>query len=744
MDGAPLGCKVWGVSSLFDIADVPVATTSWVMEQARQKRGGWIYGPLGSGKSHAVRAASLGGVHVDVVQGPLLGQRFAADLACQLGADGRRLLEAARHDGLAAALVIAEEAIDGRPFVVDAAEQLLLEPISLDDPFIALWRDDKVALKNWLIHRLEHSPTFLVSRWRPGDGPSYYRHRMPTTLWPQFPAGPDVPWDWLRLARLARNPGVFVVARALVPLIPGSEFNALLDQADEDEGNLTALFQRLGQAFQSSAPKSWQRVLALVGALGEAPRDVVEFVLGIDAGTREPEAAETLAAFHRLQQLELVEERAGRIAVLPVLHAFGVRSLTEQERSELLPAAAHHLLAPINEIRSLEPEHAARVLLAHSIFVSVGDMGNAERTAVLHVHGLVELARRTSLNERFSIAWQQYDSVLRMVETSGFGVADHAGRRLVSYVRHYRAWNGFRAGALDDVACLHDYEQALDGWPENALWHQRLIQALIRLGRFVEARRAVERGYQRVEGHPRRDELLRIRPAWTALEVKALQLSLDLLEPTLDATPARSPEVADGRDALLRRWKHGLRVEELTFSSHDSEAEGRVTLLQPTEVYVRRFAGNWLAEMPSLWAEGKAESPGRALEALARNLGEEARRLIATITSDLSDKDVRRKGVLLSYVDALNSDIGLAHARDRWIVGRIEGRQLIPTMRHLPPVEVAPELMPQTTEGLYIARVPVYRDGVPSGPAEAIKPAGSGFGYGELVKLLELMNEDVA
>jgi hypothetical protein len=156
-----------------------------------------------------------------------------------------------------------------------------------------------------------------------------------------------------------------------------------------------------------------------------------------------------------------------------------------------------------------------------------------------------------------------------------------------------------------------------------------------------------------------------------------------------------------------------------------------------------RFSDKAIAEMPSLSVTGQAENPALALEALARNVAEETRRLIATPTSDLDDKDVRRKGLLLSYVDALSSDIGLQHIEERWVVGRIEGTKLIPTMRHLPPVEVSPALIPEEmTGGLYFARVPVYRDGVPSGPAKAIKLAGSGFGYGELLKMLSRMNED--
>ncbi len=734
------------MSYLFETKQVSAETTRWVVGQAEQKLGGWIYGPIGSGKSHSVRAANLGGVLVEVFPDPLLGQHFAADLARQLGCDGRRLLEAMKHEGVAAALEVAEEAVNGHPLVVDAAEHLLIEPINLDDPAAALWQEDKRALRTWLEGRLDRSPTFLISQWNPGKVPHRYRHYAPGD-WPiKLKETSDGFRNWLKLARLARNnPGALTLARALVVLSRAEAFNALLAEADEDEVDVATLLRRLGQAFQSSAPRSWQRVLSLLAALGEAPRDAVEGVVGhtvsVEAEAREPGSSETIAILHKLQQLELVQERAGRLSVLPVLSAFGVRSLTDQERADLLPAVAHQLLAPINNIQSLDPSHADRVLLAHSVFVALGDTGNAERTATLHVHGLVDLARRTSLNARFSDACQQYHRVLLILSSSDFAVEDRGGQRLLSYVQHYYAWNGSRAGMLDDAACLEHYERAVDRWPENALWHQRVIQALVRLGRLVNVRQAVERGDKLVEKHPRKDELLRVRPARTALEVNALRLSLELIEPVVELSVDDFPEISDGRDEILQRWEQGLRCDELAFWFAGSGAEGRVKLLQPIEVRIRRSAHGWSAQSPNPSVHGQAETPGKALDELARNFAEEARRLITTPIWKLSDKDIRRKGVLLSYVDALNSDIGLRHARDRWIVGRIEDAKLIPTMRHLPPIEVPPDKLPETTEGLYFVRVPIYRDGVPSGPAEAIEPAGSGFGYGELVKLLARMNE---
>jgi hypothetical protein len=297
---------------------------------------------------------------------------------------------------------------------------------------------------------------------------------------------------------------------------------------------------------------------------------------------------------------------------------------------------------------------------------------------------------------------------------------------------------------LDDATCLAEYRQALDGWPENALWHQRYIEALIRLGRPIEAMQAVERATKDVPEHPRREELLRVRPAGAALRSGLPLLSLELIEPVLAPSEDVTPEVADGCKVLLRRWEKGIAFSELPFRLDRGDAEGYVVFHVPVEVTLRRTGDTWVARLPRLSREGRASKPHGALQALARYLADETRRLVSTPTSRLDDRDVWLKGRLLSVVDVLNSDIGLKHATQRWIVGRIQGNELLPTMQHLPPIEVPDTLLPESTEGLYFAQVPVYRDGIPSGPATRLAPAGSGLDTGALLELLARMPEDAA
>lgn len=45
----------------FETREVPVPLIKWVEERVGQELGGWVFGRIGSGKSHAVRKATQGG-----------------------------------------------------------------------------------------------------------------------------------------------------------------------------------------------------------------------------------------------------------------------------------------------------------------------------------------------------------------------------------------------------------------------------------------------------------------------------------------------------------------------------------------------------------------------------------------------------------------------------------------------------------------------------------------------------------
>ncbi len=751
----------------FETSDVPVPLTGWVEQQLVNKVGGCVIGRTGTGKSHAVRKAlPAANLYVDVrASDSLLSQRFVADIARQVGifgTEGKPILEAFRSDGLEASLHEAERAVNGHPFVVDGVDALRASPASLDEPATILLRDEKQTILTWLRDRLSHSPTFLIGgRNVPDVDPQFMRLHRPPESWPiRLIDAPDGYRDWPLLATLANNnPAILTLARTLVPLLPAAEFNSLIEieQASDDEPTWVVLLHRLGQAFQASAPPSWQKLLSIINTLGEVPRDVLAPLL--DGRADMPQATspygflvETLRLLHDedrsalgiLQRRKLVEEHNGRLSVLPALvSARALRSLTESERTQFLPAIAQQLLASVNDPRSLLPDQADRVLRAHSIYVGLGDLNQAERTASLHVHGLVDLARRTSLNEQYAEAYDQYDRIFGMMQSGPWGKQGQVGGRLFSYVRSYRTLNGSLAGRVDNATCLDEYRQALTEWPDNALWHQRIIETLLRLGRPIEAKQAIQEAYEHVAEHPRRDDFLRARPARTALRANLPLVSLEFIEPIIDAASDVDPEAASNCEFVLREWEQGFELDELPFQLAPG-IEGRLVFHILEKVQLRKSRGGWNAKLYRLFMEREAPRPRESIEALVVHVATEAKRLISAWTSDLSDKDIRLKGRLLSVVDALNSDIGLQRDTERWIVGRIVGKQLIPTMRELPPVQIPDALLPESTEGLYFVQVSMHRDGIPSGPVMKIEPAGSGRGTRDLVEFLRRMSMDAA
>jgi hypothetical protein len=530
----------------------------------------------------------------------------------------------------------------------------------------------------------------------PGD---LIQHR-PTTQWPiKLRGGPGFV-EWVLFGkRVARdNPAALVLGRALLSLIGVEDFNLLVQRADVEEIHGVELIRLLGGLFLRSAPPSWQRALSLLAFVANYPRDHFESTL---SGTSSTENTEL--SIDRLVELGLVEERNDSLSVAPSIIGM-VDDVTEEDRVSVLPALAERILRPVNSLGSLIPEDARRVLHAHAIYVALSDFSAAERTARLHLHGLVDLARRTSLGGARSAAWRQYDAIYFMLRSGGWQAQSVEDRRTRSYVVHYRTWNGSAAGHLDPEETLLGYRSSAGDWPENALWWQRTLQSLLRLGRLTDFHKEFESAYANVPPHPRRDEILRIRPAETALEQGQPELSLELLEPTLELRPDEHPTVVDRRDAILRRWSQGVAMSELSYPT------GRLLFFQAHRLRITQTGRLWRAVLSSLDVSSEGETPLGALWALGNMLGTSARGLVSIPSTRLSAPDVRRKGFLLAQIDVLNSDIGLPHQPDRWLVGRIEQDSFLPVMLGMDPIEIPYALQflrawPHPIDSVYIAGI---------------------------------------
>lgn len=703
--------------------DVATPTTHHVKQRLGEGKGCVVFGPAGSGKSYAVAAAVNGAIWVDLAEGPFQQTRFFVDVARQTER-GEELLAVVAAGEPKAARELAAKLTRGRYLVVDRAERLMETPgWSWDEPAEALWQPEQCEFAVWLRSQLEVSPTVLVGRHLPG-GPdeASIRHYSPgePPLRPERP-GDELRDTWHRLVRVVgERPAGLVLARAALPFVGLEALTALIAELDHSGAAADPLvaFRLLAAVLRDRAPLSWHRVLTVAHALDGGERSVIESVI----------SEEDRPALQALRRNGLLRERDGRVKILPALiDSGGLGRLNEDERRDLLFKTANRLRTAVNDLRSLTPEDADRVYRAHELFVQVGDFDNARQTARLHVAGLVDLARRTSLGAEWERARQQYEAIRNLLATLGEPKTESA-RHTLAYVLHYRAYNGELSKTLAPDEVLTGYQDALKHWPKNALWHQRVIETLIRAARERDALQAVETAYGQVDDHARRHNFLRVRPARVAMNSGAPVTSLRLIEPILNDIPWDSdPEGASNLEDLLSRWAAGVQVHELPHAS------GALFFKRSTRVELQHLDDGWRARFLSFASKpGRADGPVSAVTDLATKLVQELQVLLAPAHT-LDDERVRRKSALIARVDTLNSDLGIEHSTHRWLLGRIEGNHFVPVQRDdLEPIPFQ-GVAAVSSDGLYIAKVPVFRDGAPSGGIDELVPAGSGRSLEELV-----------
>src|SRR5690606_3973900 len=110
-----------------------------------------------------------------------------------------------------------------------------------------------------------------------------------------------------------------------------------------------------------------------------------------------------------------------------------------------------------------------------------------------------------------------YDSILELLEHNHVDAMTDHGKRTLSYVVHYRGFNDERSSDLQSPEALSDYRRSIELWPDNALWRQHEIEAFIARGDRRQAKQRIDDAYAHIDEHPRRDTLLRARPARVAM-----------------------------------------------------------------------------------------------------------------------------------------------------------------------------------------------------------------------------------
>lgn len=704
-----------------EASDVSSPTTDAVRACLAHGQSCVVVGHAGTGKTHAVRKAVNGAPWVQLRDDDLQFDGFFTDLASQLHA-GKPIVDALSSGDVQAVLDASNAALNGTTLVIDRAERLHFEDSwGWDEPIEGLWRPAQVRLTQWINELLGHRPVVVVARGRAGlfADRQRIRHTSPTQ-WPlKLKRSTRGFRDWAALGNaLHGQPAGLTIGTLLLELTTKDEFNAIVQSFGADEEDLDAVpppevLRNLLVELRNRLPEDWRRVLATVRALDGAPAAIVEHVL--------PEDRSTLEYLESLGAIERCRERLSLMSALTLDEPLA--ELAPVERRNVLGAAAKECLERVPDVARPDAESAEFVLRAHALYVELGDFESARRTARFHVGGLIRLARRQSLERNYAEARRMYGVIEPLAAQQN---------RLRSYVLHYETMNGLWAGELTRDVVVDGLRGSRELWPENALWWQREAEILLTMGRGRDALELIARAYQSVPGHPRRDLFLRVRPAEHAMTdaVGGFVDALRIIAPLDGQSLAEDSEARKRVDAIYDRWRDGVELGEL-----GEGAQYHLAFFAPVPVSVSYLDKNDVrAESQALQRIARAPSALQALDKLANVVADDLRTLIQTASHTLSDADVHRKGVLLSFVDPLNSDIGLVHRDTRWLLGRIQDDRFVPVQSGLTPVKLGPEANTPvaTTNTLYFAQFPVHRDGVPCGPPHLWKLAGSGRSLSDL------------
>lgn len=699
-----------------DAADRSSGGFDELRQALRQGSACVVYGPPGIGKTFAVRRLLPDAIWVELGPGDIV-DRLVVTVARHL-AGTQAAIDALRDEDVPAALAALEEPINGRTLVIDRAERITTAPeSSYADAAAALTARRNEHLLRWLDRRSRHHPTVVLCR----------GHRAPEKPWQNdWPAFAYAPADLMDLyaqsgldpARrneildvTGRNPAAILLLSVSCRLAGGAIDEALESLNAQPQGTAAAWLASAWLPLILSEPL--QTTLGVMSRLPGAPEDVVNAALRaleIPSGSVEV-----------LQRLRLLETHEGGHWVLRTIEdqARSAYSLDPQERPALL-AAAHRYLAQVGSRAQPTPTTARLVFEAHRLFVELGDVDEARRTAAFHVGGLIELAKRLSREKRYEDAAALYSKI---DQTLNERIERHAPRggdldRLRSYVLHYKHFNRYMAELESAQDVLAGYREARRLWPENALWYAHEIGFLLNEGRERDALELRREAYERLPVHPRQDEILTGRVAESALKARRPFTALELLL-TLGLSSRKQLALQPSWDLVLGGWRRGVVLDELP-----GDDRSLVRFAQPVRATLQEVGDEWFFEIADLGVFKRADAPDRAVRGAGEALAHEIRRLVGAYADELTPEELERKVKLLAYVDLLGGEIGLYFPSDRWLLGRIEGSSFIPVQQDFEPLSIPEGLrQPSEPDKLWLARVATLRDGRPTGEMLELKLA---------------------
>lgn len=333
------------------------------------------------------------------------------------------------------------------------------------------------------------------------------------------------------------------------------------------------------------------------------------------------------------------------------------------------------------------------ILEAHRHLTELGDLPRATKFAEFGALSLLDLARRASLDGDFSRAARTYDAVLsldaRLRQRPGFdGIGDHPR----AYAIHYRAYNRYKMEAHGSpIETLESYREALNLWPEHALFWSRTMACCFIAGRDEEGLRARDDAWARVPEHPNKASAL----VWRTVE---RLLKRKLVLPALLVWDGMKPNGLQQQDALER-----LFDATREWSTRELRVPGGLRIGFTDDVTVRfePSAAGYRASVFDL--VGEAARPSEAWVDLGRALSN-------TVVSALEDADAPPP----AWVDRLDErSLSGGDEAARWIRGLLRLRRrpeaqwrrvlrVLAELRAVAPSLRRPTMGPASDESAYV------------------------------------------
>lgn len=585
---------------------------------------------------------------------------------------------------------ILERALGGRRLVIDGWD--LLGYSTMDREITDTQKERIGAVRNWLeqcgalfaLGRGRAPANTQPDRWRPsgppfelvdGSGPSV------AGLWERF--APDVRQYELALMLLALNEGT------------------------EDEAIETATDQGLRSRIVDLLPDAATHLLRLL-SMHERPIEE-ELVSGRPVGaTRSTiELGGQIGLWRRMGHALLVEKGWCK---------WWKSSLNEAQRRSV-----HLELANLFSglVRPADPEAGragVALLEAHRHFLAAGDLDRAKAYARYGATLLVDKARQQSFSNKFDEAARTYRFVVDAADEGSLPV----GRQLKGYARHYMHYNRARAGLESYKETERGYREALDAWPENALFWSRLVRVLFHDNRPAEALNELEKARHQVPDHPLKRTFLIARTVRGLLDQNGDRMSDAIL--AWDGYHPDTEQAREVEERLAARLAEGWKTDRLLLVPEPS-----LFFTRPQEIQIERVTGGWLARIGISEMVFKGSSPHGAMQELVERLRKEAERLVRSYTPDLSPEDRLTKQRLLGAIDVVASKVDAPTPESIWVFGDLDRDDESRLWLHTGGgYDLWFEVPDSLAEGIVVSDLPYFalvraEAGVPVGPVEKLE-----------------------